>query len=250
MSKAFPSPPSKSDGGPEAKVSPARNSDVLALPLLFLLSLAVNLALFLAVPFMQALLRQRALRAEKKPQVVERQLVLAEPPVEKSVKREIQEIKVASVRPPNLTRNRPSLPGGGLKIDLSPVGGAGLELVSGGDRSGLLGSGTGGGQGAGLGAMVYEPGQTDEDARIVGPDPQPKYPPRAEREGVTGYVDLLFVVNEAGFAEQISVLKEDPQGYGFAASAIATLRTLRFQPAMIQKTPVRQKVRRRYNFDQ
>src|SRR5206468_3153466 len=122
-----------------------------------------------------------------------------------------------------------------LKIDLSLAGGEGQSLVSGGDRSGPLGSGTGGGTGAGMGAMVYEPGQTDADARIVGPDQSPKYPPRAEREGVTGYVDLLFIVNEGGFAEQITVLKEDPASYGFAAAAIEAVSKLRFQPAMIQK---------------
>jgi len=180
---------------------------------------------------------------------VERQLEF-EPPVEKVEKQEIKEIKLAAVQTPNLTQGRPSSPGGGLKLDLSPAGGEGEELVSGGDRSGPLGAGAGGGTGSGMGAMVYEPGQTDEDARIVGPDQAPNYPPRAERDGVTGYVDVLFVVNESGFAEQISVLKEDPEGYGFASAAIEAVRKLRFAPAMIQKTPVRQKVKRRINFEQ
>ncbi len=216
---------------------------------IFLAALLINLALYLAVPFMQALLRQNALLQQKKPEAVERPLVF-DPPEEKVVKKEIKEIKVAAVQTPNLTQGRPSSPGGGLKIDLSPAGGEGEELVSGGDRSGLLGSGTGGGNGNGMGAMVYEPGQTDEDARIVGPDQAPHYPPRAEREGVTGYVDVLFVVNESGFAEQISVLKEDPEGYGFGAAAIEAVRRLRFQPAIIQKNPVRQKVKRRVNFEQ
>jgi protein TonB len=96
---------------------------------------------------------------------------------------------------------------------------------------------------------VYEPGQTDSDARIRGPDHPPRYPRRAEREGVTGYVDLLFVVDESGFATGITVLKEDPPSYGFAAAAIESVRKLRFQPAMLQRIPVRQKVRRRVNFE-
>jgi protein TonB len=215
---------------------------------IFLVALLINLALYLAVPFMQAVMRQNALGQQKKPAVVETQLAF-EQPEEKIEKKEIKEIKIA-VETPNLTQGRPSSPGGGLKIDLSPAGGEGEELVSGGDRSGPIGSGAGGGTGSGIGAMVYEPGQTDEDARIVGPDQAPKYPPRAEREGVTGYVDVLFVVSESGFAEQISVLKEDPEGYGFASAAIEAVRKLRFQPAMIQKTAVRQKVRRRINFEQ
>jgi protein TonB len=124
-----------------------------------------------------------------------------------------------------------------------------MALVSGGDRTGPLGSGTGGGTGSGVGSLVYEPGQTDTDARISGPDHPPRYPPRAEREGVTGYVDLLFVVGEAGFATQITVLKEEPQGYGFAAAAVEAVRKLRFQPATLQKIAVKQKVRRRVNFE-
>ena len=217
---------------------------------LFLAALLINLALYLAVPLMQALLHQKALRGEKKTKVVEHELVFEQVEPEKVVKREIKEIQLTAVQPPNLTQGRPSSPGGGLKIDLSVAGGEGQSLVSGGDRSGPLGSGTGGGTGNGMGAMVYEPGQTDADARIVGPDQTPKYPPRAERDGVTGYVDLLFVVSEGGFAEQISVLKEEPEGYGFATAATEAVRKLRFQPAMIEKTPVRQKVRRRINFEQ
>lgn len=215
-----------------------------------LVALLINLALYLAVPFMQAWMHQRALQDQKKSKVVERELVFEHQDVNKVVKKEIKEIKLAAITPPNLTQGRPSSPGGGLKIDLSAAGGEGQSLVSGGDRSGLLGSGTGGGSGNGMGAMVYEPGQTDDDAKIVGPDQVPKYPPRAEREGVTGYVDVLFIVSESGFAEQIVVLKEDPESYGFATAAVEAVRKLRFQPAMIQKTPVKQKVKRRINFEQ
>jgi TonB family protein len=224
--------------------------NLLAPPLLFLAALVVNAVLYLTVPFIQAILHQRALDSEKKPALVERELVFADPEPEKIVKREIKEIKLEAIRPPNLTQGRPSTPGGGLKIDLSVAGGAGLSLVSGGDRTGPIGSGAGGGQGSGIGAMVYEPGQTDSDARIVGPDQAPKYPPRAEREGITGYVDLLFVVNESGFAEQFTVLKEEPLSYGFANAAIESVRRLRFQPAMLQKTAVKQKVKRRIHFEQ
>ena len=223
--------------------------DFLSKAPLFLAALLINLVLYLAVPFMQAVLHQKALRGEKKTKVVEHELVFEQFETEKVVKREIKEIKLQAVQPPNLTQGRPSSPGGGVKIDLSAAGGEGQSLLSGGDRSGPIGSGTGGGSGSGLGAMIYEPGQTDADARIVGPDQIPKYPPRAERDGVTGYVDLLFVINESGFAEQISVLKEEPGSYGFASAAIEAVRKLRFQPATIEKTPVKQRVRRRINFE-
>ena len=44
----------------------------------------------------------------------------------------------------------------------------------------------GSGSGPGLGAMTYEPGQTDTDAKPIGPDPALEYPARAEREFVIG----------------------------------------------------------------
>jgi TonB family protein len=154
------------------------------------------------------------------------------------------------VSPPQPNPSRPTTPGGGLKIDLSPAGGEGLALVSGGDRTGGIGSGTGGGVGNGMAAMTYEMGQTDEDAKPIGPDPGPRFPGRAQREGVAGTVDLTFVVNESGRVEQIAVIKEEPVGYGFAAAAIEVARTLRFKPASLQKMSVRQRFKKRYNFDQ
>jgi TonB family protein len=218
--------------------------------LLFFAALAINTVLFLVVPVMQAAFHTPTAPEKKVDSLVQRDIVLAPPTPERPPEREIKEIKLQQVSQASPTASRPSLPGGGLKIDLSPAGSAGdMELVSGGDRTGPLGSGTGGGTGSGVGSLVYEPGQTDSDARIAGADQAPRYPPRAEREGVTGYVDLIFVVNENGFATQITVLKEDPPGYGFAASAIEAVRKLRFQPAMLQRIPVKQKVRRRVNFE-
>lgn len=219
------------------------------LVVIFLAALAFNTVLFLIVPVLQAAFHAPAVLTRDVDSLVQRDIVLPNQDPERPPEREIKEIRLQPVSQP-VAESRPSLPGGGLKIDLSPAGASGdMELVSGGDRTGPLGAGTGGGTGAGIGSLVYEPGQTDSDARISGADQPPRYPPRAEREGVTGYVDLLFVVNESGFATQITVLKEDPPGYGFAASATEAIRKLRFQPAMLQRIPVKQKVRRRVNFE-
>lgn len=216
---------------------------------LFLAALLFNTVLFLIVPTLQAAFRSPSPAQAAADSLVQRELAPEVTRPQPPPPREIHEIKLEQVSQ-SVTEARPVMPGGGLKLDLSAVGGAGsMALVSGGDRTGPLGSGTGGGVGSGSGSMVYEPGQTDSDARISGADQPPRYPPRAEREGVTGYVDLLFVVNESGFATQIQVLKEEPPGYGFAASATEAVRKLRFQPAMLQKIPVKQKVRRRINFE-
>jgi TonB family protein len=222
----------------------------LRLILIFSAALVFNAVLFLFVPVMQAAMHSPPVAEKTEEAPATYDMTPPDPEPEKVVQREIRELPTEPMREPQQLSERPSAPGGGLKLDLSAAGGSGaMALVSGGDRTGPLGTGTGGGTGSGTGAMVYEPGQTDADARIAGPDPAPKYPPRAEREGVSGYADLLWVVNEAGFATQIQILKEEPVGYGFGAAAVETLRKLRFQPALVQKTPVKQKLRRRWNFE-
>lgn len=217
---------------------------------LFLGALAVNLGLYLLVPYIQVLILKHAGGPAKGPQLVTTVLEFTPPRADRLVKHEIKQIKTQAFTQPQPTPSRPSTPGGGLKIDLSPAGGEGMALVSGGDRTGGIGSGTGGGQGNGMAAMTYEQGQTDTDAKLVGKDETPNYPHRAEREGVSGVVDLTLLVNEMGMVEQITILKEEPGGYGFGAAAIEAARKLHFQPATLQKMKVRQRFKRRFNFTQ
>lgn len=226
-----------------------RIKSILEKSVILVAALAVNLGLYLLVPYIQVLIQKNGSAHKSPPQVV-RELDFAPPPAEKLVKREIKEIKTHAVNPPQPNPSRPTTPGGGLKIDLSAAGGEGQALLSGGDRTGEIGSGIGGEKGAGIAAMTYEMGQTDTDARPVGPDPAPRYPARAEREGITGFVDLTFVVNEAGQVEQVSVLKEEPTGYGFSNAAMETVKKIRFKPATLQKMSVRQRFKKRYNFEQ
>jgi protein TonB len=210
-------------------------------PVLLVAAVAVNLGLYLLVPYVQVLIRKNA-KVIKAPIIMERSLDFAPPPAERMVKREIKQIKLASLDPPQPNPSRPSTPGGGLKIDLSPAGGEGLGLQSGGDRMGGIGSGTGNGKGKGISAMTYQVGQTDTDAKPTN-TPPPKYPPRAEREGVTGHVDVYFLVNEMGLPEQASIIKEEPPGYGFGNAALENVKAMRFKPATLQKMAVRQWVR-------
>jgi TonB family protein len=225
-----------------------RARSILEKSILLVAAVGVNLGLYLLVPYIQVLI-QKNNPGPKSPKQVVTELDFRPPPAEKLVKREIKEIKTQSLNPPQPNPARPSTPGGGLKIDLSPAGGDGLALVSGGDRTGGIGSGTGGGKGEGMAAMTYEVGQTDMDAQQVGSDPAPKPPARAEREGINGVVDLVFVVNERGLPEQFSILKEEPVGYGFGNAAIEAAKKLRFKPAVFQKISVRQRAKKRYAFD-
>ncbi len=217
--------------------------------LLLVIAVAINGGLYLLVPYMQVGMRPKIKNAQEERVVAEVTLNPYQP--ERAVKRPIEEIKPVSLeKPEKLTASRPTAPGGGMKIDLSPAGGDGPALLSG---KGTRGIGSGSGDaigGAGNGPMTYEMGATDTDAKTVGPDPGLIYPSRANREGVTGYAELAFVVNEFGNIENVTVLKEEPIGYGFAQAAIVSAKKLRFKPATLQKTAVRQHFRRRFNFEQ
>jgi TonB family protein len=227
-----------------------RITSVLEKSWLFMAALAVNLGLYLLVPYIQVLILKNSDAGPKRPKLVTTELVIAPPQTEKLVKREIKEIKTQAFTPPQPMPSRPSTPGGGLKIDLSPAGGDGLALLSGGDRTGQIGSGTGGGVGSGISAQTYEMGQTDTDAKPIGADLLPEYPARALRDGISGVVDLTLSVNESGQVEQVSILKEEPTGYGFGTKAIETVKKLRFKPATFQKMSVRQRFKKRYTFEQ
>jgi periplasmic protein TonB len=225
-----------------------RVTSVLEKSALFAAALAVNLGLYLLVPYIQILILKNSNSGPTRPKVVVIDIAITPPQTEKLEKREIKEIKSQAFAPPQPMPSRPSTPGGGLKIDLSPAGGEGQALLSGGDRTGQIGSGTGGGVGNGISAQTYEIGQTDTDAKPIGADFAPEYPARAQRDGISGIVDLTLVVNESGQVEQVSILKEDPTGYGFGTKAIETVKRLRFKPATFQKMSVRQRFKKRYTF--
>jgi TonB family protein len=211
------------------------------------LAVLLNGGLYLLVPYIQVLIQRKAVAAHKAPKAVTTAVSVAPPEEKQTRKQVIKEIKTVAYTPPSMSASRPTNPGGGLKIDLSPAGGEGLGLTSGNNRTGGIGSGSG--DGKGLGAMTYEPGQTDTDAKPIGPDPALEYPARAEREGVTGFVDLTFVVTETGSVEQITLLKEEPGGYYFGNAAVECVKKMKFKPATLQKMSVRQRFKRRFNFD-
>jgi TonB family protein len=216
--------------------------------LIGLAAIAINGFLYLLVPYLQV--HAKTQEVKSKPEVVEREVILNPYQPEQVTKRPIQEIKPVSFqKPEKLTASRPNNPGGGLKIDLSPAGGNGPALLSGNNRTGGIGSGTGTGTGPGDGPMVYEMGATDTDAKTVGPDPELAYPKRAQRDGISGFAELAFVVNEMGQVEQITMLKEEPAGYGFGRAAMESAKKLRFKPATLQKMAVRQHFKRRFNFE-
>ncbi len=77
----------------------------------------------------------------------------------------------------------------------------------------------------------------------------PEYPPQAKRRNVEGFVELEFVVNELGGAEDIRVVRSEPQGT-FDRSAVRALMRWRFKPAERDGKPEVAKTRTTVNFRQ
>lgn len=87
-----------------------------------------------------------------------------------------------------------------------------------------------GGMGAGGNGVIFQPGEVDVPAKLL-QQVQPEMPPRALREGVSGFVALMIVVDPQGRVAGVDVQTEDPPGYGFAKSAERAVRQYRFSPA-------------------
>lgn len=73
--------------------------------------------------------------------------------------------------------------------------------------------------------------------------PQPPYPPEALRNGVTGSVEIEFVVNRDGSVSDVRVLKATPRGT-FDRGVQSAVKKWQFQPLDEPRT-----VRRNFNFN-
>lgn len=130
----------------------------------------------------------------------------------------------------------------------STVGGAGTgEYVTTSDRGGSVPvrSGSGGGRGGGPAVGTAGPLANQDAVDVeVSPDweitemPQPlndrdfepEYPALARREGREAVVVVSLAIDADGRVVDVEVV-EGPRGHGFAASALAYARKLRFRPA-------------------
>jgi len=57
----------------------------------------------------------------------------------------------------------------------------------------------------------------------------PIYPIKAVKDKISGYVELLFVIDKSGRAKDIKVIKSEPE-FIFSRSAIKSLKTARWAP--------------------
>src|SRR4030065_160411 len=78
---------------------------------------------------------------------------------------------------------------------------------------------------------------------------RPAYPTKAVDADVKGDVLVLFMLNENGSVDEVSVLEENPPGYGFDAAVNEWLKQARFKPAMRKGRAVKSRVVDRVNFE-
>ncbi len=191
------------------------------------IAIVLNLAIFLLVPLLQVLFSHPDYSKAKKNNIEREMETVVQKQIEKIEKKEIKPIK-------SFTKKfTPSAPvSRNVQMDLSvSAGGQGVAVQSGN-----------------IGVMTYLPGETDTDAKIIGNPGDPKMPLRAEREGVEGYVNAVWVVNESGRVIEISIVTEEPLGYGFGNSVRDYLKKIKWQPAAIKQVPVRQKITQTFRF--
>ncbi|MGY6217276.1 energy transducer TonB [Methylolobus aquaticus] len=75
----------------------------------------------------------------------------------------------------------------------------------------------------------------------------PRYPPRAERQGLEGSVTLELTINAAGVVSQAAVVAAQPPGV-FDEAALEAIRQWRFKPAYRSGRAVEQRARQRISF--
>ncbi|MBI5752646.1 MAG: TonB family protein [Hydrogenophilales bacterium] len=99
-----------------------------------------------------------------------------------------------------------------------------------------------------LDPTYYPAREVDEHPALVG-QVRPVYPAKAAKAEVKGDVLVLFMLNENGSVDEVSVLEENPPGYGFDVAVNEWLKQARFKPAMRKGRAVKSRVVYRVTFE-
>lgn len=75
----------------------------------------------------------------------------------------------------------------------------------------------------------------------------PAYPPDARRAGLTGWVQLLIVVNADGSVRSAKVIDAQPKGV-FEAAAVIAVQRWKFKPKMVDGKPTEQTGQQKIEF--
>jgi len=68
--------------------------------------------------------------------------------------------------------------------------------------------------------------------------PQPRYPPRAEKTGKTGYAVVEVTITTNGSVRDVKLLEEWPENYGFGKSALKAAEKLKYNPRVVNGVAV------------
>ncbi|MCU0621480.1 MAG: TonB family protein [Gemmatimonadales bacterium] len=94
---------------------------------------------------------------------------------------------------------------------------------------------------------VYTSSEIADPAQVL-TQPQPKYPPALAVAGISGLVDLQFVVDTAGRVERHSIKVLDASHEPFSEAAVEAIRASTFRPGRIRGEAIRQLVQQRVRF--
>jgi len=204
----------------------------LRIPIALVLGLLINVAFFLAVPLINALFFNREEASKKSMDVIAEVEVLVNEKPKQLEQKTIRTIVQPNTYKLNATQRESSRPSG-FQMDLSLARGEGGDGVA-------VGSG-------GMENVIYEAGEVDETARLL-KEIQPKYPERAKKMGVSGYVKVYLVIDVYGEVSQVRILTSEPTGYGFEEAALKAVREWKFEPAKLGSFPVSQKATKEFRF--
>lgn len=87
--------------------------------------------------------------------------------------------------------------------------------------------------------VAVEPGVLQRDLEALA-TPEPVYPPAAFREGVGGWVEVEYTVNERGATTDVAVVAAEPRGV-FDAAAVAAVAAWKYRPRVVNGRPVAQR---------
>ena len=196
-----------------------------------MLSFAVSAVFFLAVPVLNALFFDKGVKAEKELDTVTEVEVLVS-----EKKPEVKQKIIRTIVNPNpfkISSNMGVSRSQNFQMDLSLARGAAGDGVA-------VGTGS-------MENVVYEAGEVDEQAQVLR-EIQPKFPEKAKKMGVSGYVKVLLVIDVYGDVVQTQVMTLDPPGYGFEIEALKAVRQWKFSPAQLGGYPVAQKATKEFRF--
>ena len=87
--------------------------------------------------------------------------------------------------------------------------------------------------------VTVEPGVLQRDLEAVA-TPGPVYPPAAFRQGVAGWVEVEYTVNERGATTDVAVVAAEPRGV-FDEAAVAAVAGWKYRPRVVNGRPVAQR---------